>query len=80
MKEWKIDEKCGIMTYLELDELESFGTGNLLESLKLLPHGDSETGEVSTKILLGTNFYALMKKQLTPLCVARTFPREHAWQ
>lgn len=50
----KIDGKCGIMTYLKLDELESFGTGNFFECLKLLPHGDGETGKISTKVLLAT--------------------------
>lgn len=44
------------MTYLKLDEFESFGTGNFFESLKLLPHGDGETGEISTEVLLATSF------------------------
>lgn len=42
------------MTYLKLDELESFGTGNFFECLKLLPHGDGETGKISTEVLLAT--------------------------
>lgn len=61
------------MTYLELDELESFGTGNLFESLKLLPHGDSETGEVGTKVLSAMDFYALTKKTTYTLVCGKNF-------
>lgn len=49
VKDARLMDKCEIMTYLKLDEFESFGTGNFFERLKLLPHGDGETGEISTR-------------------------------